>query len=475
LTTDAELVTRALAGDSQAYGQLAERYAGRVRAWILRRVHSPDDTDDLVQEVLVRAWSQLGQLRQPARYAAWLRSIADNTARTWQRRGIVQLQMTELLIQSDAGSPAPAANEAAPSPVRQIVREAVRRLSARQQQVVVHHYLKGYAYGETAALLDLNTRTVKSRLQKARGRLRKELETMTDSQVKPQIFSLTGPDMDALRWAVRFASDDIKRPVLRTVYLDAGGKIIATDGARLLLRNTEGCRDLAVPVLLGPLDGFRVPEAKSAVLTIGENEASLQAPGQPPGTIQVMEGPYVKYEMVVPAEEPAVRLAVASDVLLKALDALDDNLHERHPLTPDQDWHYSPQLELTVVDEAQTLALRTTSHMGYHQKSKDGKHQGYRPGANSAGPPGAEPYWSFVAHTPVVATQGEPADVFPVGVNPGFLRDAVCGLAPEAGGVLELAFHGTTRPIVCTFPHRPGDLALVMPLRLQPREEDQPA
>ena len=475
MTTDEELVTRALAGDSQAYGQLAERYANRVRAWILRRVHSPDDTDDLVQETLVRAWSQLGQLRQPAKYAAWLRSIADNTARTWQRRGIVQLQLTELLRQSDDRSPAPVVDQAGPSPVRQIVREAVRRLSATQQQVVVHHYLKGYAYGETAALLGLDTKTVRSRLQKARGRLRKELGTMANSHAKPQIFSLTGPDLDALRWAVRFASDDEKRPVMRTVYLDAGGKIIATDGARLLLRNSRGCRDLAAPVLLGPLDGYRVPEAESAVLTIGENEASLQASGQPPGTIQIMEGPYVKYEMVIPADEPAVRITVASDDLLKTMVTVEGHLHERHPLASNEDWLYSPQLEITLVDGEQDLALRTTSHMGYHKKSKDGKHQAYRPGVGSSGPPGAEPYWSFVTHTPVVATRGEPAEVFPVGVNPGFLKDAVCGLAPEAGDVLELAFHGTTRPVVCTLPDRPGDLALVMPLRLEPRAEDQPA
>jgi hypothetical protein len=53
-------------------------------------------------------------------------------------------------------------------------------------------------------------------------------------------------------------------------------------------------------------------------------------------------------------------------------------------------------------------------------------------------------------------------------VSPGFLKDAVCGLAPEAGDVLELAFHDTVKPIVCTLKCRSDDLCLFMLLRLNP-------
>ena len=84
--------------------------------------------------------------------------------------------------------------------------------------------------------------------------------------------------------------------MLHGVYLDAGGKMMATDGRRLFFRTAAGLRQLEVPVLLGPWDGGELPAAESATLEMGMEEAVLRIPGRPERRIPVMEGPYVKYE-----------------------------------------------------------------------------------------------------------------------------------------------------------------------------------
>ncbi len=94
---DRDLIEQTLAGNQRAFAVLVERYGREVYARIGRWVRYPEDVEDLAQEVFIRAYSRLGQLREVRRFPAWLRAIADNTARGWHRRRIVQLQLGEAL------------------------------------------------------------------------------------------------------------------------------------------------------------------------------------------------------------------------------------------------------------------------------------------------------------------------------------------------------------------------------------------
>ncbi|CAN5776269.1 hypothetical protein BH20ACT14_BH20ACT14_10020 [soil metagenome] len=84
MVKDDELVTAALAGDTAAFAALAERHRARVEAVVARMV--PEDAEDLVQEALLRAYLGLSQLRDPARFGAWLCGIAVNLAKMRLRR-----------------------------------------------------------------------------------------------------------------------------------------------------------------------------------------------------------------------------------------------------------------------------------------------------------------------------------------------------------------------------------------------------
>ncbi len=361
---DRDLIEQTLAGNQRAFAVLVERYGRKVYARVGRWVRYPEDVEDLVQEVFIRAYSRLGQLREVRRFPAWLRAIADNTARGWHRRRIVQLQLGEALEAEWAAETGSSGGEEEVRRVRAMVQDALRALSGAHREVIVHHYFKGYTYVETADLLGLEVDTVRSRLQKARRRLKEEMISMGHVDTPMQAFELTREDLSALRWGVAFVSQDENRPILQGVCLDTGGRVVATDGARLLVRIAEGLKKVAAPVILGPWDGVEIPDAERATLSIGEESAVLQVQGEPDRPVSVIEGSYVKYESVIPTDAPVCSVTVQAGALLEAVELIGEYLGARHPVDREETWRYNPMVVIRLSVSDQTLSMTTARDMG---------------------------------------------------------------------------------------------------------------
>ncbi len=82
---DVVVIQRVLGGDADAFRLLVRRYGGRLRGFCLARLGDPDEADDAVQDVLLRAYRSLGTFRLGTSFASWLFAIAANRVRT--RRG----------------------------------------------------------------------------------------------------------------------------------------------------------------------------------------------------------------------------------------------------------------------------------------------------------------------------------------------------------------------------------------------------
>jgi Sigma-70 region 2 len=80
VASDRALVGASLAGERDAFDALIDRHAPRARA-LAGRMLSAEDAEDVVQEALLRAFLGLSDLRDPARFGAWLCGIALNLAR----------------------------------------------------------------------------------------------------------------------------------------------------------------------------------------------------------------------------------------------------------------------------------------------------------------------------------------------------------------------------------------------------------
>ncbi len=128
------------------------------------------DARDAAQDTFVTAWRQIGKLRDPERFDAWLQRVAVNAARmthrSRRRRGVREIPASR--VGGVADLPATA------SPVETDARTlevALSRLSIDQRSILALHHLEGRSVAELAEILDIPTGTVKSRLHTARQAL----------------------------------------------------------------------------------------------------------------------------------------------------------------------------------------------------------------------------------------------------------------------------------------------------------------
>ncbi|MEW6754532.1 MAG: RNA polymerase sigma factor, partial [Candidatus Latescibacterota bacterium] len=173
---DAVLIARVLAGDRNAFGDLAERYAPLVHGVVLERLRSRADAEDVVQEVFVKAYQDLPRLKEPARFGPWLARIAGNAAVDWLRRTRARHVPDDVRVALPwPGQSCLPDEEYARAETGSLVWQALDRLPMEQRRVVVLHHLEGCTERQIARFLDVAVSTVKWRLRGGRRALRLEL------------------------------------------------------------------------------------------------------------------------------------------------------------------------------------------------------------------------------------------------------------------------------------------------------------
>jgi RNA polymerase sigma-70 factor (ECF subfamily) len=168
----AQLVDRSRGGDQEAFGQLVDCYRDMVYGLAFHLTGSFEEARDLTQEAFVQAYLKLGQLREPAKFGAWLRQITVNLYRTQAR--------TPTVATVPLGEEAEAVPQAQPSEIEAVVREALGRLREAERLALTLHYINGYSQAEIGAFLGVDAGTVKGRLARARRHLREEVMQMVE-------------------------------------------------------------------------------------------------------------------------------------------------------------------------------------------------------------------------------------------------------------------------------------------------------
>jgi RNA polymerase sigma-70 factor (ECF subfamily) len=187
---DVLLVQRASAGDVAAFGILVQRYQRPMAGLVSRMVDNPEDVDDIVQELFIRAWKGLPRFRGDAQFSTWIYRIAVNTAIKYRsrRKGEATLSLsTEDLTRGvdSLEAPADGPTDQGGDPFlavqrgekEEMVRRAVQSLPDKQRSVVVLHYFEGRSCEEISQIVGCSLGTVWSRLHYACKRLRGVLET----------------------------------------------------------------------------------------------------------------------------------------------------------------------------------------------------------------------------------------------------------------------------------------------------------
>jgi RNA polymerase sigma-70 factor, ECF subfamily len=183
LTTDEQLVERALAGDGDAFGEVVRRWERKIYALAYGITGSVEDARDATQETFIAAYRSLPRFRGEAQVSSWLHRIAVNQCITRQRRARVRAE-TGLEEEVEAGreqflSTGREASPAHASESKQraeAVRRAVASLPQELREVVLMKEFEELTFQEIAGALQIPLSTVKSRLYTALKQLRLKLE-----------------------------------------------------------------------------------------------------------------------------------------------------------------------------------------------------------------------------------------------------------------------------------------------------------
>jgi len=171
------LVAAAQDGDRDAFGELATRFEPMVYSVALRRLGNHSEAQELCQEVLVKAMQKIQQLKVPAAFAGWLRSITVRMAinRQVRRAPVVATEPQTLdanCVESSTPLDAALARERAVQ-----VRGGLARLGELDRTTLEAFYVRGESLSQMSASFEAPIGTIKRRLHVARKRLALQLET----------------------------------------------------------------------------------------------------------------------------------------------------------------------------------------------------------------------------------------------------------------------------------------------------------
>jgi RNA polymerase sigma-70 factor (ECF subfamily) len=180
-----DTLDRAAAGDEATLDRLLRQITPHVERQLLRYPVSDDDRRDLLQATLMQVVRRIGSFRAESSFSTWLFRVTANEAlmlmrsRRRQRARLVDgLDWEELAtLPAVTELPAPLADVEIVTKERDaIVRDALRDLPDDYRDVVVAHYHMDLGLQEIADRLDITESAVRSRLHRARTRLRTLLE-----------------------------------------------------------------------------------------------------------------------------------------------------------------------------------------------------------------------------------------------------------------------------------------------------------
>jgi RNA polymerase sigma-70 factor (ECF subfamily) len=172
---DRALVERFRRGDREAFAELVVRYQGPVynaAFWVVRRA---EDASDVCQTAFLKAAERIDDYDPRFRFFSWLYRIALNEALNLVRDHGREEELDERAEWPDADGAGPEERLQAAQLSRR-VQVALMKLSARDRVVVSLRHFSELSYAEIAEVLDIDEKTVKSRLFEARQRLRRLLE-----------------------------------------------------------------------------------------------------------------------------------------------------------------------------------------------------------------------------------------------------------------------------------------------------------
>lgn len=180
-----ELIYAAQNDDHKALEEIVKRHQARIYE-IFFKLNPSSDLSDLTQETLLKMTKSIKNLRNPERFNSWLYQIAQNifydTLRKNSRHSSVNT--SDPILSGKDGEFGPCIIDQKKTPdenslsceLKMKITKAIEELPELFRTIILLREIDGLSYEEIAELTDLNINTVKTRIARARIKLKKELE-----------------------------------------------------------------------------------------------------------------------------------------------------------------------------------------------------------------------------------------------------------------------------------------------------------
>jgi RNA polymerase sigma-70 factor (ECF subfamily) len=186
-----EVIQGAQKGDTAAFNQIAGAYRRRIMGTISRLIGRPEDVEDIAQEVFIRLYYSLDQLRAPEVFEPWLYRLTINACYDYLRRNkrrmesrMADLSEQQVMIaDADAGSRFQN-EENERSRVRETVNSLLSSVSEEDRMLLTLKEVEGLSLKELEKIYHVNENALKVRLFRARQRVLKNMKDVTGPSLK---------------------------------------------------------------------------------------------------------------------------------------------------------------------------------------------------------------------------------------------------------------------------------------------------
>jgi RNA polymerase sigma-70 factor (ECF subfamily) len=180
MLVESELIERARGGDAGAFNQVVTAYRKRILGTISRLIGRPEDVEDVAQEVFVRLYYSLDQLRTAEVFEPWLYRLTVNASydylRRAKRRGesrMADLSEQQVMMADSVAGNRKASEERQNSKTREFMDALFRHVSEEDRLLLTLKEVEGLSLRELERIYNVNENALKVRLFRARKRVLK--------------------------------------------------------------------------------------------------------------------------------------------------------------------------------------------------------------------------------------------------------------------------------------------------------------
>ncbi len=158
----------------QAIEYIMDQYGEELKRLIYSYVKNHSQTDDLFQDIMMKIYEQLHTFEERASLRTWLYRITANKCKDYLRSPFHRLFIWKEKFLERADNKTPEKTVLLDEKKREVIR-AIMELPIKDREVLILRYYQGFSIQEISDLLQVNPSTIKSRIMRAKGKLKKEL------------------------------------------------------------------------------------------------------------------------------------------------------------------------------------------------------------------------------------------------------------------------------------------------------------